>query len=139
MQRPVIIHRAILGSLERMFAILTENFGGDWPFWLSPRQLAVIPVSHIYDEYALQVQSRFQEAGFFADADVSDLTLNKRIRNAEVSKYSFIIVVGGKEVENGTVNIRKAAADGQDVLLTVDEAMTKFSKLSSSKSRANQL
>lgn len=136
-QRPVIIHRAIMGSIERMFAILTEHFGGEWPFWLSPRQIAVIPVSHVYDGYAEEVSKALHDAGFHADADCSDLTLNKRIRNAEVGHYTFICVVGGKEAESRSVNIRKAKADGSDVLLSLEEAIARFKELETSKSRIN--
>lgn len=137
--RPVIIHRAILGSLERMFAILTENFGGNWPFWLSPRQIAVIPVSHVYDDYAHRVQAALHDAGFYVDADCSDLTLNKKIRNAEVNQYTFILVVGGKEAETETVNVRKATVDGKDLLLSLADAIAAFKQLESSKTRENIL
>lgn len=139
MQRPVIIHRAILGSIERMFAILAEHFAGDWPFWLSPRQVSVIPVSHNYDAYALRVAQSLQNAGMYADADVSDLTLNKRIRNAETGHYTFILVVGAKEEESGTVNIRKASIDGTDIVLSLDDAIARLQALSSAKSRAKCL
>lgn len=135
--RPVIIHRAIMGSLERMFAILTENFAGNWPFWLSPRQIAIVPVSHVYDAYANEVQAILHEAGFHCDADVSDLTLNKKIRNAEVSQYTFILVVGGKEEEAKTVNIRKATADGKDVVLSIHDAVAKFKEMDETKTRNN--
>ena len=138
-QRPIIIHRAILGSVERMFAILTENFAGNWPFWLSPRQIAVIPVSHAFDSYAQEVQAKLHNVGFHVDADISDLTLNKRIRNAETSHYTFICVVGAKEAEAGTVNIRKATADGKDVVLALNEAIAAFKALEVSKSRDHHL
>ncbi|KRY84377.1 Threonine--tRNA ligase, cytoplasmic, partial [Trichinella pseudospiralis] len=106
-QRPVIIHRAILGSIERMIAVLTENFAGKWPFWLSPRQAMVIPVHPEFDDYALQVQQKIFDAGFECDVDVdaSD-TMKKKIRNAQLGKWNFILVVGAKEKENGSVNIR---------------------------------
>jgi threonyl-tRNA synthetase len=137
MQRPVIIHRAILGSLERMFAILVENFAGNWPFWLSPRQVSVVPISHAFDEYAGKVQCALHDAGFHADADLSDLTLNKKVRNAEISQYTFIVVVGAKEAEAGTVNIRKATADGKDVVLSIADAIAKFKEIDASKTRFN--
>ncbi|ESN97826.1 hypothetical protein HELRODRAFT_85090, partial [Helobdella robusta] len=106
-KRPVIIHRAILGSVERMIAILCENFAGKWPFWLSPRQVMVIPVAPPFDEYALKVQKTLFGCGFQCDADLdSGDTMNKKIRNAQLSQYNFIIVVGEKEQTNETVNIR---------------------------------
>ncbi|KFO27312.1 Putative threonyl-tRNA synthetase 2, cytoplasmic [Fukomys damarensis] len=106
-KRPVIIHRAILGSVERMIAILSENCGGKWPFWLSPRQVMVIPVGPTCEKYALQVSSEFFEEGFMADVDLDDsCTLNKKIRNAQLAQYNFILVVGEKEKINNAVNVR---------------------------------
>ncbi|KAB0401706.1 hypothetical protein E2I00_018871 [Balaenoptera physalus] len=104
---PVIIHRAILGSVERMIAILSENYGGRWPFWLSPRQVMVIPVEPTCEKYALQVSTEFFEEGFMADVDLDhSCTLNKKIRNAQLDQYNFILVVGEKEKTNNAVNVR---------------------------------
>ncbi|XP_035940642.2 threonine--tRNA ligase 2, cytoplasmic isoform X1 [Halichoerus grypus] len=106
-RNPVIIHRAILGSVERMIAILSENYGGKWPFWLSPRQVMVIPVGPTCEKYALQVSSAFFEEGFMADVDLDhSCTLNKKIRNAQLAQYNFILVVGEKEKTNNAVNVR---------------------------------
>ncbi|XP_015494918.1 threonine--tRNA ligase 1, cytoplasmic-like [Parus major] len=105
--RPVIIHRAILGSVERMIAILAENYGGKWPFWLSPRQVMVVPVGPTSEQYAQQVCSQFFEAGFMSDVDLDQsCTLNKKIRNAQLAQYNFILVVGEKEKANNAVNVR---------------------------------
>lgn len=106
-KRPVIIHRAILGSVERMIAILTESYGGKWPFWLSPRQAMVIPVAPPFDDYAISVKQQLYEAGFQVeyDTDPGD-TMNKKIRNAQLEQFNFILVVGEKEKANTTVNVR---------------------------------
>ncbi|XP_071112880.1 threonine--tRNA ligase 1, cytoplasmic-like isoform X1 [Haliotis cracherodii] len=105
--KPVIIHRAILGSVERMIAILCENYGGKWPFWLSPRQSCVIPVAPAFDEYANEVRRQIHSAGFVCETDLdTGATLNKKVRNAQLSQYNFIFVVGEKEKENKTVNVR---------------------------------
>eukprot|EP00121_Abeoforma_whisleri_P004329 Awhi_evm1s3913 len=77
-KRPVVIHRAILGSVERMFAILTENFVGKWPMWLSPRQAIVIPVGKGFMEYAEHVKTRLFDAGLECDVDLTGDTLNKK-------------------------------------------------------------
>uniref|UniRef100_A0A8C5FMF3 threonine--tRNA ligase n=1 Tax=Gadus morhua TaxID=8049 RepID=A0A8C5FMF3_GADMO len=91
-KRPVIIHRAILGSVERMIAILTENYGGKWPLWLSPRQVMVVPVGPTCEEYAQKVQKEFHAAGLMTDVDVDPgCTLNKKIRNAQLAQYNFIL------------------------------------------------
>uniref|UniRef100_A0A8C5CQZ9 threonine--tRNA ligase n=1 Tax=Gadus morhua TaxID=8049 RepID=A0A8C5CQZ9_GADMO len=106
-KRPVIIHRAILGSVERMIAILTENYGGKWPLWLSPRQVMVVPVGPTCEEYAQKVQKEFHAAGLMTDVDVDPgCTLNKKIRNAQLAQYNFILVVGEKERTSDTVNVR---------------------------------
>lgn len=106
-KRPVIIHRAILGSVERQIAILTENYAGKWPFWLSPRQVMVVPVGPAYDEYAATVQHQLHNAGFMAEADLDDGdTMNKKIRNAQLAQFNFILVVGEKERSGNTVNVR---------------------------------
>ncbi|KAM7048465.1 threonine--tRNA ligase 2, cytoplasmic [Molossus nigricans] len=106
-RRPVIIHRAVLGSVERMTAILSEHYGGKWPFWLSPRQVMVIPVEPTCDKYALQVCSALFEEGFMADVDLDrSCTLNKKICTAQEAQYNFILVVGEKEKTNNAVNVR---------------------------------
>lgn len=104
--RPVMIHRAIFGSVERFIAILCEHFGGEWPFWVSPRQIMVIPVANAVEEYASMVQKTFYDEGFHADVDLGPSTFEKKIRNAELLRYNLILVVGQKEADEKTVNIR---------------------------------
>ena len=90
-QHPVIIHRAILGSTERMMAVLTENFGGKWPFWLSPRQAMVVPVGVPFNGYAKEVAEILRSKGFCAEADTDDgNTMNKKVRNAQIAQFNFI-------------------------------------------------
>lgn len=105
-QRPVMVHRAMLGSVERMGAILTEHFGGKWPLWLSPRQVIIVPVDLKFVEYAYEVQELIHQAGFYVDVDDSSRTLNKKVREAEVNQYNFILVVGEKEMESKGANVR---------------------------------
>jgi len=106
-QHPVMIHRAILGSVERMIAVLTENFAGKWPFWLSPRQAMVVPVGLPFNSYASEVAALMKTKGFCVEADLDDgSTMNKKVRNAQLAQYNFIFVVGDKEMTNRTVNIR---------------------------------
>ena len=90
-KRPVMIHRAILGSVERMIAVLTESFGGKWPFWLSPRQVMVVPVGPPFNDYALKVQQILKTEGYLCDVDVDNSnTMNKKVRNAQLAQYNFI-------------------------------------------------
>jgi threonyl-tRNA synthetase len=105
-QRPVMVHRAMLGSVERMTAVLTEHWGGKWPLWLSPRQVIIVPIDLKYVDYAYEVQQLIHEAGFFVDVDDSTRTLNKKVREAQLAQYNFILVVGEKELEGRSANIR---------------------------------
>ncbi|XP_026782959.3 threonine--tRNA ligase 1, cytoplasmic [Pangasianodon hypophthalmus] len=133
--RPVIIHRAILGSVERMIAILTENYAGKWPLWLSPRQVMVVPVNPSLEEYASKVCKQFVEVGFMADADLdSGCLLNKKIRNAQLAQYNFILVVGEKEKMTNSVNVRTRdnKVHGE---LTVPEVLARLSLLKQSRCR----
>lgn len=128
-RRPVIIHRAILGSVERMIAILTENCAGKWPFWISPRQVMVVPVGPSHDDYANKVRDRLHDAGFMSesDTDAGD-TMNKKIRNAQLAQFNFILVVGDKEKQSGTVNVRTRdnKVHGE---FSIDALIEKFNKL----------
>jgi len=105
-ERPVIIHRAILGSVERMVAILTEHFGGKWPFWLSPRQVMVVPVANNFNDYAKYVADTLQTFGFFAEVDTSSNTLPKKVRNAQIAQWNYAAIVGEQEEANFSVNLR---------------------------------
>ena len=129
-ERPVLIHRAVLGSVERMFAILTEHYAGKWPFFLSPRQAMVVPISKAYEEYASTVQQRVRAAGFFVDVDLSHRTLNKMVRDSQLSQYNYILVVGSNEEKDGTVNVRTRdnAVHGTK---TIEELIGEFERLTS--------
>lgn len=140
--RPVMIHRAILGSVERMTAILTEHFAGKWPFWLSPRQVLVVPVGVKYFEYAEEVKEKLHNAGFYADVDVTGNTLQKKVRNGQVQKYNFIFIVGEQEAAEKSVNIRNR--DIQDLqckneTVSLDTVIAQLLKLKESKRNDNQL
>ncbi|XP_075476513.1 threonine--tRNA ligase, mitochondrial 1-like [Primulina tabacum] len=124
-ERPVMIHRAILGSVERMFAILLEHYKGKWPFWLSPRQAIVCPVSDKSQAYALQVHDRIHDAGFYVDVDTSDRTINKKVREAQLAQYNYILVVGEKEVGTGQVAVR--VRDNNDAnLKSIEDLVNHF-------------
>ncbi|GFZ46394.1 Threonine--tRNA ligase [Saitozyma sp. JCM 24511] len=140
-QRPVMIHRAILGSVERFIAIITESSGGKWPFWLSPRQIVVIPVAAPFKDYAAKVAQTFHDAGLFAEVDVSDNTLNKKIRNAQTAQWNFIMVVGQDEFEAQAVNIRNRddEVQGREEVIKLDAALEKLVKLRDSRAQINKL
>uniref|UniRef100_A0A8C0WMG6 Threonine--tRNA ligase, mitochondrial n=1 Tax=Castor canadensis TaxID=51338 RepID=A0A8C0WMG6_CASCN len=107
LKHPVLIHRAVLGSVERLLGVLAESCGGKWPLWLSPFQVVVIPVGTEQEEYARQVQQSLRSAGLVSDLDAdSGLTLSRRVRRAQLAHYNFQFVVGQKEQSKRTVNIR---------------------------------
>lgn len=147
--RPVMVHRAIIGSFERFMAILTEHFAGKWPFWLSPRQLLVIPVMPAVNDYVEEVQKLFRAHKMHADIDISGNTMQKKIRTGQLQQYNFIFgewfrtlrddvvltvsqVVGAQEKESRSVNIRDR--DDQNTqskgdLIPLDEALSKLKAL----------
>ncbi|XP_069334935.1 threonine--tRNA ligase, mitochondrial isoform X4 [Eulemur rufifrons] len=107
LERPVLIHRAVLGSVERLLGVLAESCGGKWPLWLSPFQVVVIPVRTEQEEYAREAQQSLQAAGLASDLDAdSGLTLSRKVRRAQLAHYNFQFVVGQKEQSKRTVNIR---------------------------------
>eukprot|EP00934_Nitzschia_sp_Nitz4_P005087 Nitzschia sp. Nitz4//scaffold11_size288233//282090//284677//NITZ4_000829-RA/size288233-processed-gene-0.194-mRNA-1//1//CDS//3329534239//5077//frame0 len=128
--RPIIVHRAMLGSVERMFAVLCEHWGGKWPLWISPRQVMLIPVHARFNDYCEDVRRQLHEAGFYVDVDTSKATFQKKVRNAQLAQYNFQLVVGETEVNNTSVNIR--TRDNQ-VLgeKKVDEFLAELKKLRS--------
>ncbi len=105
-KRPVMIHRAIFGSIERFFGILIEHFVGKFPLWLSPSQVRILTVADRHESYARSVAQRFKNAGFHVDVDCCSESVNKKIRNAQLAQYNYILTVGDKEVENNNANLR---------------------------------
>ncbi len=105
-QRPIMIHRAIFGSLERFFGIMTENYAGDFPFWLAPEQIRLLPVTDEVRPYAEQLLARFKAAGVRASIDCSGDRLGKLIRNGEHMKIPVLAVIGAKEAETNQASVR---------------------------------
>ncbi|MFK7922394.1 MAG: threonine--tRNA ligase [Bacteroidia bacterium] len=105
--RPVMIHRAPFGSLERFIAVLIEHTAGDFPLWLAPTQAILLPVSDRFNDYAERVQEQLAAAGFRAELDSRSEKVGRKIRDAELGKYPYMLIVGEKEVSQGTVSVRK--------------------------------
>lgn len=105
-QQPVMIHRAILGSFERFCAILTEHFGGEFPFFIAPTQIILIPISEAQHAYAKELRAKIIAIGAYAEIMDKNETLSKRIRNAEKQRVPLILVIGEKEQNSGTLSIR---------------------------------
>lgn len=150
---PVLIHRAVFGSLERFMAILMDHYAGVWPFWLNPKQAAVIPVAERHRDYASKIYSQLSGKGDFksassgsknfpvavqpgklnsryfnADLLASDETVGARTRRAISDGYSYILMVGDREMENGTVSIR-SRSDRKTEAVPVEQVITQFSQL----------
>jgi threonyl-tRNA synthetase len=109
--RPVMLHRALYGSIERFFGVLVEHYAGAFPVWLAPVQSLVIPIADRHAEYALDVASAVRAIGARAEVDASSETLNNRIRKAQEQKIPYMLVVGDKEVEARTVSVRSRSGE----------------------------
>ncbi|EFX03175.1 threonyl-tRNA synthetase [Grosmannia clavigera kw1407] len=131
--RPVMIHRAVLGSFERFIATLSEHFAGKWPFWLSPRQILLVPVMADAEDYVREVQKVLKARGFYVDSDLGANTMNKKIRNGQVLQYNFIFVLGSKEMQDRSVSIRVRDSKGDLTTLSLDVVVERLSRLRETK------
>jgi threonyl-tRNA synthetase len=119
---PIMIHRALFGSVERFFAILVEHYAGAFPAWLAPVQAVVLPVSDRHDAYAFRVVDRLNSEGFRAEmVDGSAGALGARIRRAKVEKVPYILVVGDEDVEAGTVGVNQRGSERPEKGVKVDD------------------
>jgi threonyl-tRNA synthetase len=110
-ERPVIIHRAILGSIERFLGILIEDTGGDFPFWLAPEQARVVPVADRHRDYAEEVRAVLRADGLRVQVDARAESIGRRIRDGELHKVPYLLIVGDREVESGTASVRARHGD----------------------------
>lgn len=106
LKRPIMIHRALFGSVERFIGILIEHFVGKFPLWLSPSQVRIIPIADRHESYAQEVCDVIKQAGFQSDVDASHESVNKKVRNAQLMQYNYILILGDKELENQSINLR---------------------------------
>ncbi len=119
-QKPIMIHRAILGSFERFIAILTEHYGGEFPVFIAPTQVIIIPIDKEAQEYAKIIQLKLRDIGAYAEINLKNETLNKRIRLSEKQKVPYIIVIGQKEVMQNELSIRDRRKKEQYILKQED-------------------
>ncbi|MGH0488237.1 threonine--tRNA ligase [Bacillus mycoides] len=116
-RRPVVIHRAVLGSLDRFLAILIEHFGGAFPAWVAPVQVKVIPVSNaVHEKYANRIADKLAQAGIRVERDIRDEKLGYKIREAQMQKVPYVLVIGDKEMESEAVNVRKYGEEKSEVV-----------------------
>jgi threonyl-tRNA synthetase len=124
--RPVMIHRALAGSMERFFGVLIEHYGGNFPAWLAPAQAVVVPISEHQLDYAYEVRDRLRARGFRVDADASNEKLGYKIRHWKTQKIPYILVAGKSELADGTVNINERGVEEKRTV-TVDAFLDELS------------
>ena len=127
-ERPVVIHRAMLGSIERFIGILLEHTGGDLPFWLAPKQVNIIPISDKHQNYSENLLNDLTGHGYRAHLDNTNERLGQKIRNSEMKKIPVMIIVGDKEIESNTVSVRTRSL-GDLGSLSKDELIEKLISL----------
>lgn len=123
--RPVMIHRAPFGSMERFCGMLIEHFAGAFPLWLAPEQIRVLPLSEKSDDYATEVASKLRQAGFRVATDLQSARVQAKIREAQMDLIPYMLVVGPKEAETNSVNVR-CRIDGELGVMAFDEALAKL-------------
>jgi threonyl-tRNA synthetase len=124
---PIVVHRVIYGSLERFMGILIEHYGGAMPLWLAPVQTVVIPITDRHEEYGGKITNSLREMGFRVDFDTRSETLQAKVRDAEIKKIPYIVIVGDKEIETETVSVRSRTTK-EVGLMKEDEFLRKLEK-----------
>ena len=132
-KRPYMVHRALLGSLERFFGVLIEHYGGAFPVWLAPVQMVTIPVAPAFNDYASKVADQLSRAGFRVEADLSDGRMGAKIRYHQSQKVPYMLILGENEQEAGQVSVRPRQGD-QVNGIDIDRFITRVSDIVSSKS-----
>lgn len=126
--RPIMLHRALFGSLERFIGILIEHYAGAFPLWLAPRQLVIVPINNVaHGEYAQKLKGILLENGFRVEVDLRDEKMNYKIREAQTKKIPYTIVIGDKEAEEGLITYRPYGSNASTTL-TIDEFIAKLTK-----------
>ena len=129
---PVMIHRAPFGSLERFTAVLIEHTSGHFPLWLTPEQVAILPLSEKYNDYAQEVCKQFSAGGVRATIDLRNEKLGRKIRDNELKRIPYMVIVGEKEQQDGTVAVRPQGGGEQSVMTIqqfIDEVNTKVAEM----------
>ena len=130
---PVMLHRALFGSLERFIGILIENYAGKFPFWISPLQTMVIPISEEFNDYAIEVSKKIKDAGISSAVDIKNNNLNYKIRDHSLAKIPLLLICGKKEVDSNSVTIRRLDSNKQENM-EIDLFLKTFSALNKASS-----
>lgn len=120
-KRPVMIHRALMGSIERFFGVLIEHYAGNFPAWLAPVQVKVLPVAEAHNEYAIGLVAKLKDAGFRVELDAATDPLGKRVRKGKVEKVPYVLVVGDDDVAGNTVGVNKRGVKDVDRDVAIDD------------------
>jgi threonyl-tRNA synthetase len=128
-KRPLMVHRALFGSMERFFGVLIEHYAGAFPLWLSPVQVAIIPISEKHTEYGQKVAQQLKDAGVRVHLDARNEKMNSKIREHTLQKVPFLLVVGDKEGEAGTVNVRVRGQQQPEGTVPVAQFVERVKKL----------
>ncbi len=125
-KRPIMLHRALLGSLERFFGILVEHYAGAFPLWLAPVQARILTITSDVDDFAKATVEKLQAAGFRAEADTGSDKINAKVRDAQMAKIPYSLVVGRKEAEAGQVAVRRYGQQ-DSVVMSLDDFLKQAS------------
>ena len=131
---PVMLHRALFGSLERFIGILIENYAGKFPFWISPLQTMVIPISEEFNAYAIETSKKIKNAGISSSVDLKNQNLNYKIRDHSLAKIPILLICGKKEVDSNSVTIRRLDSNKQENM-ELNLFLKKFSALNKAPSK----
>ncbi len=134
--RPIMVHRALFGSVERFFGVLIEHFAGAFPFWLAPVQVTVLPITDRINEYASQVGDRLKELGFRVEVNLKSDKVGAKIRDAQMQKIPFMLVLGDKELEENTVAVREKVT-GDLGTMSIDDFIKMARRLKETRALAN--
>ena len=132
-KQPVMLHRALFGSVERFFGILIEHFAGRFPLWLSPRQVSLLPVADRHVPYADELAQKIKARGFHVSVDDSNESVSKKVRNGQINQVNYLLTIGDQEMEHKTVNVRTREMEivGE---LTLDDFLTRIEEEKKTKS-----
>ena len=134
--RPIMIHRALLGSMERFFGVLIEHYAGAFPLWLAPVQVAVLPITDRVNEYAEKVGSELKQIGLRVETNLRSEKIGAKIRDAQLQKVPFMLVLGDREMEQGQVAVRERVK-GDDGVMSLDEFKAMAQRLIESRALTN--
>jgi len=134
--RPIMIHRALLGSMERFFGVLIEHYAGAFPLWLAPVQVAVLPITDRVNEYAEKIGSELKQIGLRVETNLRSEKIGAKIRDAQLQKVPFMLVLGDREMEQGQVAVRERVK-GDVGVMSLDEFKAMAQRLIESRALTN--